>query len=83
MRMLAEVSPRRKRVYVLIGNEPIEACMTRIREVLGWGGEPHVQPVIKLNARHKKPWVRHDWTPWASARCCAMGEPPSLALRPL
>lgn len=62
MRMLQGVSPRRKQVYVLIGNEPIDACMNRIREVIAWGGEPHVQPFIKLNALEKKPHVRFDWT---------------------
>lgn len=61
-RMLADVDSRRIRVYVLIGNEPVDECMGRIREVLQWGGEPHVQPLIKLNARTKAPWVRHDWT---------------------
>ena len=67
---------RRKRVYVLIGNEPFEACMERIAIVLDRGAEPHVQPMIKLNARTKTPWVRHDWTPallrnvarWANRR---------------
>ena len=63
MKILRQVkSSKMKRVYVLIGNEPFESCMTRIQEVLDWGGEPHVQPLIKLNAREKKPWVRHDWT---------------------
>lgn len=63
MKILSEVkNPRRKRVYVLIGNEPVEACMERILRVLAWGGEPHCQPLIKLNASRKKPWVRHDWT---------------------
>ena len=61
-RMLNDVSPKRTRVYVLIGNEPIDSCMGRIREVIEWGGEPHVQPLMKLNARTKKPWVRYDWT---------------------
>ena len=61
-RMLANVPASRKRVYVLIGNEPFEACMDRIKEVIAWGGEPHVQPLIKLNARQKKPWVKYDWT---------------------
>ena len=61
-KMLGDVSPKRTRVYVLIGNEPFDACMGRISEVLEWGGEPHVQPLIKLNARCKEPWVRHDWT---------------------
>jgi len=35
--------------------------MGRIREVIEWGCEPHVQPLMKLNARHKVPWVRFDW----------------------
>ena len=62
MIMLSSVPPSRKRVYVLIGNEPVESCMTRIYEVISWGGEPHVQPLMKLNARRKTPWVKHDWT---------------------
>ena len=57
------VAARRIQVYVMIGHEPFAQCMDRIRRVLEWGGEPYVQPVMKLNARVKKPWVRHDWTP--------------------
>jgi hypothetical protein len=56
------IGPRKIQVYVLIGNEPFDACMGRIREVIEWGGEPYVQPVMKLNALRKEPWVRHDWT---------------------
>lgn len=26
------------------------------------GAEPHVQPLMKLNALDKEPWVRFDWT---------------------
>jgi hypothetical protein len=55
-------NPRRKRVYVLIGNEPFDECMGRISQVLEWGGEPHVQPLMKLNALTKEHWVRFDWT---------------------
>lgn len=62
MRMLTEESPKRKRVYVLIGNEPYAECMQRIREVIAGGCEPHVQPVMKLNAMERRPWVRFDWT---------------------
>jgi len=62
MQMLKAEPAKRKRVYVLIGNEPFDACMGRIREVIEWGGEPHVQPYIKLNALEKKPHVRFDWT---------------------
>ena len=56
------VNSRKIRVYVLIGNEPFDSCMDRIVSVLGWGAEPHVQPMIKLNAPQKEPWVRFDWT---------------------
>lgn len=63
MKMLSDVrNPRNKRVYVLIGNEPVKDCMERIQHVLDWGGEPHCQPLLKLNAPRKEPWVRHDWT---------------------
>jgi hypothetical protein len=62
MRMLKDVSPKRKRVYVLIGNEPVDDCLGRIRQVIEWGGEPHVQPLMKLNALEKEHWVRFDWT---------------------
>lgn len=62
MRMLEDEPTRRKRVYVLIGNEPQSECMNRIKEVIDAGCEPHVQPVMKLNALAKEPWVRYDWT---------------------
>lgn len=62
MHMLKGEPARKKRVYVLIGNEPFEACMQRIQEVIAWGGEPHVQPYIKLNALIKTPHARFDWT---------------------
>lgn len=57
------VGARRIRVYVMIGREPFAESMERIRTVIGMGAEPYVQPEMKLNAREKKPWVRHDWTP--------------------
>lgn len=46
----------------LIGNEPVQACVERIHEVIAWGGEPHVQPFMKLNALEKRPHIRFDWT---------------------
>lgn len=61
-KMLCDVPQKRKRVYVLIGNEPFAACMERIQQVIAWGCEPHVQPFIKLNATERRPDVRHDWT---------------------
>ena len=61
MKMLENEPQKRKRVYVLIGNEPFDDCMNRINEVITAGCEPHVQPVMKLNATTKDPWVRYDW----------------------
>lgn len=60
--MLKDVSPKKKRVYVLIGNEPFAECMRRIQFVLDNRAEPHVQPLMKLNALTKEHWVRFDWT---------------------
>lgn len=62
MKVLRDVPTKRKRVYVLVGNEPFASCMQRIEEVIAWGGEPHVQPFVKLNALQKQPHVRHDWS---------------------
>ena len=62
MHMLRDAPTYRKRVYVLIGNEPFSECMGRIEQVIEWGGEPHVQPYIKLNALERRPHVRFDWT---------------------
>lgn len=61
MAMLSDEPAKRKRVYVLIGNEPFEECMRRIQEVIDHGCEPHVQPYIKLNALDRSPHPRHDW----------------------
>ena len=62
MRMLADEPQKRKRVYVLIGNEPYAECMARIQEVIDGGCEPHVQPYLKLTALVREPHVRFDWT---------------------
>lgn len=62
MRMLKDEPQKRKRVYVLIGNEPYAECMERIKEVIAAGCEPHCQPYMKLNALEKIPHARYDWT---------------------
>ena len=61
-KMLRNEPSRRKRVYVLIGNEPFAECMERIREVIGNNCEPHVQPFLDLNALKREPRARFDWT---------------------
>jgi hypothetical protein len=61
-RILEYEPANKKRVYVLIGNEPFEECYRRILKVIEWGCEPHVQPLLALNTKIKKPIIRHDWT---------------------
>lgn len=61
MKMLKSVPARKKACYTLIGNEPFDACMDRIKQVIAWGGEPYAQPYMKLNALEKIPNVRFDW----------------------
>jgi hypothetical protein len=61
-KMLEDLSPRKKQVYTMIGHEPFDICMDRIRKVIALGGEPYAQPFLKLNALEKKPAIRHDWT---------------------
>lgn len=60
--VLSGVPASKKRVYVLIGNEPFDSCMERIEEVISLGCEPHVQPMMSLNTLIKKPRVKFDWT---------------------
>jgi hypothetical protein len=62
-KVLADVNPRKKQVYTMIGHEPFDVCMDRIKNVIAWGGEPYAQPFLKLNALVKEPHPRHDWTP--------------------
>ncbi len=62
MQILKDEPSSSKRVYVLIGNEPMQSCLERIHKVIEWGGEPHCQPLMALNTLVKRPMVRHDWT---------------------
>ncbi len=64
MRLLAAESARKKQVYVLVGNEPIDACHERAQQVIAWGGEPHCQFVLPLNWLGDPAAIRprHDWT---------------------
>lgn len=61
-KILKDEPGNKKRVYVLVGNEPFEECYARIIRVIQWGCEPHVQPMIALNSLTRKPIVRFDWT---------------------
>jgi hypothetical protein len=64
MRLLAAESARKKQVYVLVGNESIDACHERAQQVIAWGGEPHCQFVLPLNWLGDPDAIRprHDWT---------------------
>lgn len=63
MQILKGESVKRKQVYVLIGNEPIEACLERALKVIEWGGEPYVQPVMPLNALSRDDLrIAYGWT---------------------
>ena len=62
MEMLKAENQKKKRVYVLIGNEPYEACMSRIYETIEKGCDPHAQAFIPLNSLDKEPQAKFDWT---------------------
>jgi len=62
IRILKDEPAYKKRVYVLVGNEPYADCMERVQSVIDWGCEPHVQPLIPLGALAKSPIVQYDWT---------------------
>jgi hypothetical protein len=63
MTILKVESPKRKRVYCLVGNEPIESCYERAMKIIEWGGEPHCQFVLPLNwlGDPRMVKLRYDW----------------------
>jgi len=61
-RLLRDVPAHLKRVFVMIGNEPMADCLDRIQRVIDWGCEPHVQPYIPYGSLKKEPAVKFDWT---------------------
>lgn len=62
MGILKDEPARRKRVYVLVGNEPIQQCYERARYIILNGGEPHCQAVMAHDTLTKTPIIWHDWT---------------------
>lgn len=64
MRILREESPKKKRVYCMIGNEPLESCWDRVLQVIAWGGEPYCQLWLQPTwlGDPKKLKTRFDWT---------------------
>jgi pyruvate-formate lyase-activating enzyme len=63
-------SPRRKRVYVLVGNESPEECQYRAQRVIALGGEPHCQYVLPLNwlGDPAKLFHKHGWRSYQHGR---------------
>ncbi|MDP8989618.1 MAG: hypothetical protein M3N41_05995 [Acidobacteriota bacterium] len=63
LEILKGESPKKKRVYVMIGNEPFGACLQRATEVIEWGGEPYCQPFLEKTALDRSDYVvKYDWT---------------------
>lgn len=64
LHILRDEPSKKKRVYVMIGNEPFAACLQRANEVIEWGGEPYCQPYLSKTALSRKDYeIRYDWTP--------------------
>ena len=61
LKILKDEPASKKRVYVLVGNEPFEDCMKRIYEVIEWGGEPHVQALVRHTSRQKRPYIKRGY----------------------
>jgi hypothetical protein len=70
MAILKDVSTSRKRVYCLVGNEPIQACYERAMKILEFGGEPFCQFVLPLNWLGNPDMVklRFDWKSYQQGR---------------
>lgn len=63
MQILRDEPSKKKRVYVMIGNEPFDVCLQRANEVIEWGGEPFCQPFLSKTALSRKDYeIRYDWT---------------------
>lgn len=68
--LLCGVRSRRKMVYCLCGNEPIETCYERAQKVIEMGCEPWVQymtPLTALDRYDPSTWAekdrpKHNWT---------------------
>lgn len=63
LKILRSEPANKKRVYVLIGNEPVDACLQRATEVIELGGEPYCQPYLLKTCTDRHDFViRYDWT---------------------
>lgn len=64
MRILRPERASRKRVYVLVGNEPLASCYERAMKVIEFGGEPFCQFLKPLNwlGDERLLRCRFEWT---------------------
>lgn len=51
--MLERFPAKRKRTYVMVGNESVEVCYERAMQAIAWGCEPHCQFELPHNALTK------------------------------
>lgn len=61
VRIIKAHSKKIIRAYTMIGHEPIAECRYRCEKVISLGCEPVPQAYIQLNAKEKKPFIKHDW----------------------
>lgn len=69
----AGVSRKKRRIYCLIGNEPIAACEARVREIQSWGSLPIVQRRRPLDWMAGPLPALHDWTEQTLIDCQRWG----------
>ncbi len=64
MAILKDVPASRKRVYCLVGNEPVAQCYERAMKVIEYRGEPFCQYILPLNWLGNPATLRprFDWT---------------------
>jgi hypothetical protein len=58
----AGISRKSRHIYCLAGNEPIEECETRVKEIQSWSSMPIVQRRRPLTYMSGPLPVLHDWT---------------------
>lgn len=56
------ISRKKRHIYCLAGNEPVEACEQRVREIQSWGSLPIVQRRRPLNWMAGPLPTIHDWS---------------------
>jgi hypothetical protein len=67
MKILRSLRPKRKCVWILVGDEPISACYERAQHVLENDCEPYCQFIRPTNAIDKNVFVPgYDYNDWSS-----------------